>query len=97
MYMEALVRSDIFFFITTIAVVAVAAGFIIVLIYIVKILRDVRYISRRLKEESDVIIEDVEALRTFLKKEGKKASRATEFVGSMLNIFPRRKRSRIKK
>jgi len=87
------VQADIFFFITTVAVIGIAAVFIVALIYAVRILRDIQYISRRLKEESDLVIEDVNDLRAFLKKEGKKASWATEVVGSFMKIFPKQKRS----
>lgn len=64
-----LLKSDIFFFVTTIAVIVIGVLLLIALIYTIKILRDIKHVSRAVKEESDKIIEEVENVRTgFLSK-----------------------------
>jgi hypothetical protein len=78
--------ADIFF-------VIASAGFIIVGILVVwggilavGILKDVRYISRRAKQESDRIVEDVGDLRSEIKKESK---HVIHFFHSLGMLFSR--------
>jgi uncharacterized protein YoxC len=68
--MDTLIHADIFFFITTISIVVVTIGFIIALIYIIKILRTVSKVGDKVKEESDEIIDDIKALRGNIKQQG---------------------------
>lgn len=70
--MNNLIKSDIFFFITSIAVVIIAILLTILIIYLIKVSKDIRYISKRAKTEADNIIDDVSQLRTNLKTEGGK-------------------------
>jgi len=65
--METLVKADIFFFVATIALALITVGFIVAMIYVVRILNDVKYVSKRAKEETDKIVKDVGMLRRFLK------------------------------
>lgn len=68
--METLIHADIFFFITTIAIVILTIIMAIVLVYFIVILNDIRYISRKVRKESDVIIDDVHHLRDQIKTQG---------------------------
>ena len=95
--MDNFLQADIFFFVTTIVAVLVGILFVVVLVYAIKILRDARYIIRRAREESDLIFRDVEELRKFLKKEGSKAARVTQFIRGITSLFAKHKRSRKKK
>ena len=93
--MDTLVQADIFFFITSIAIVVVTIAILIAFFFLIQILRDVRYTSKRIREESDKILSDVGDLRAFLKKEGKRALNIKDLVSGVLHIFqgksPRRR------
>lgn len=68
--MTTLIHADIFFFVTTIAVVLIAALFVAVMIYIVRILNDFRYISGVVRKETDLLAEDIEGIREEVKDKG---------------------------
>lgn len=69
---ESFIHADIFFFISTIAVVLVSIGAIVALFYVIRILRDVREVSDKVKEESGEIMGDLKKLRANLRDEGVK-------------------------
>lgn len=56
-------KADIFFFVTTIAVVVVTMGVSVALYYAIKILRNVRSVSDRIEEGSQALEEDLSELR----------------------------------
>lgn len=68
--MESLMKSDIFFFVTTICVVAVSAFVVAAVYYLIKILIDLRQVSKGVKEESRLIIEDAKEIRESFKNNG---------------------------
>lgn len=68
--MSTLIHADIFFFVTTIAVVLIGLLFIVVIIYVVRILNDMRYISGVVRKETDILAEDLEGFRDKVKSEG---------------------------
>lgn len=70
--MNTLIKSDIFFFITSIAVVVIAVLLTILIIYLIKVSKDIKYISQKAKTEADNIIQDVSTLRTNIKEQGSK-------------------------
>ena len=92
--MDTLVQADIFFFITTIAIVVVTIAILIALFFFIQILRDVRYTSKRIREETDKIVSDVGDLREFVKREGKRAINLKELASGVLRIFQGKKRAR---
>jgi hypothetical protein len=47
--MDSLMKSDIFFFVATIALVIIAIALIVAIVYAILILRDVRAVTDRLK------------------------------------------------
>ena len=61
--MNSLLKADIFFFVTALAVVVIAAILAVVLVYLVRILRDFKTISTKLKEQTDLVSEDISDLR----------------------------------
>lgn len=83
-------HADIFFFVTTIAVVVVALFFTIALIYLIVILKRVRDIAEQVKEETILFREDVHELRDQVKRTGFQAksfltffqNSAAHFVGN---------------
>lgn len=64
--MNDLLKADLFFLITAFGVIVVTIVLSTALYYVVRILRDVRHISKVAKEETDHIAEDVEHLRSAL-------------------------------
>jgi hypothetical protein len=66
--MDELAKSDIFFVVTTFAVIIVTIVIVVAAVYVVKILKTVKYISDRAKQETDMMAEDIADLRSELKK-----------------------------
>jgi len=91
--METLIQADIFFFITSITVIIIGLFVAAGLFYTVRILRDVKHISSKVREEGDKIVDDVDELREDFKKEG------TRLTG-VLSVFAKllaRKAKKFKK
>jgi len=61
--MSEILQSDIFFFITSVAVVLIALFILVALLYIVRILKNIKDVSDVIKKESTFIVKDVGALR----------------------------------
>jgi len=57
--MDTLIHADIFFFVSTIALIFISLGIIVALIYIIKILRNVSDVSSKVKDESTEILSDI--------------------------------------
>jgi signal transduction histidine kinase len=100
-FMESFVQADIFFLVTTIAVIILTACVIVIFVYAIKIIRDVRYISKKVKEESDKIITDVQDIRETIKTNitdriKEKSSTVIDIVMGGLKLLAGRK-SRSKK
>jgi formate-dependent nitrite reductase membrane component NrfD len=86
--MEALLKSDIFFFITSVSVIAVTALLIVVLIYVAEILRDIRHVSKNVKKESDHFHKTLHTIIEDVHKGGKKV------VNAVVKIIPKGKGKR---
>lgn len=63
-------KQDMFFFISSIAVAILTAAVIVGAYYIIKILRDLKYIADKAKTETDLISEDIRELRGNVKTKG---------------------------
>jgi uncharacterized protein YoxC len=57
--MNTLIHADVFFFITSIAVVIISIILIIALIYVVKIFRDIKKLTEIAKKEADLLVSKV--------------------------------------
>lgn len=82
--MDQFYKQDIFFFVTTIAVIVVGIVITVAIIYIIKILRDVKYISKKAKAETDNLAQDLQELRANVKQQGFKAKHALNFFSKFL-------------
>lgn len=78
--MESFIKSDIFFFVTTICIVLVTLLFLVILFYLIRVLRNIDFLSKKIKEEGSEIIEDAHNIRIDVKSGVKKAS-------DLLSIF----------
>ncbi|MDQ5911950.1 MAG: hypothetical protein QG568_163 [Patescibacteria group bacterium] len=86
--MDTLIQADIFFFITSIAVIVLTLLLVVLVAYGVKIARTISSIANTIKEESENVIEDIADLRGKVKEEGVKVSAFWKFVtGFILNRF----------
>lgn len=89
--MQEILKADIFFFVTTIVVVLVGICLIIFLIYALQIIADVKFISRKVKQESEEFIQDAKEMREAIKEKG------TSLVGILSLIFGQKKTKSRKK
>lgn len=77
--MDTLIHADVFFFITSVAVIVVSAILVIALIYLIRILRDAKAVTGKVKEETKNISEDIEQLRQKTKAQGVKVKNFFDF------------------
>lgn len=77
--MDTLIHADIFFFVTTIAVVVVGIAFTIALVYLIQILSDIKKVTGQVQEEAVLVREDIKTLRAQVKVEGLKLQQLTSF------------------
>ena len=66
--MDVLLRSDIFFFITSVAVIVVTVFLVVALWYVVRILRNIKDVSEMVKKEGAFIISDIAGVRVSIRK-----------------------------
>lgn len=88
--MSEVLQANIFFFITSVAVIVVTVLLIAVLVYVLLIVRNVKDITDRLREGSELIASDIAALRERLQKTGIKLQSIGSFFWD--KIFSRRGR-----
>jgi len=70
--MTEVMKSDVFFFVTTLAVIVVSVALVIALIYLILILRDARKLSSRARQEGEAILDDLSTAREGVKQGGQK-------------------------
>lgn len=92
--MDSFIHADIFFFITSVAVVLVTALVVIILVYLVRILRDAKSVTNKVKEETELISEDINELRAKTKKEGVKFKNFLNFFRGFSGEKSSRRRKR---
>ena len=77
--MSEIVQTNIFFMITSVAVIVVTLFVCVILYHIIRLLRSIRSIVARIEEGSEVIAEDVSQLRAYV-VEGSLVSQIMSFV-----------------
>jgi len=94
---SSFIHADIFFYITTIAVVVLTALLIILFYHLVRIARHLERAAMKLREESERIIEDVSFVRESIEDQGGRALSFLKFIfGSFMNKGNSNKSSRDK-
>ena len=68
--MDTVAKSDAFFFITTISVIIVTVIVVVAGAYLIRIISDIKYITKRAKKETDEIADDLKEAREHLKEKG---------------------------
>ncbi len=66
--MQSIIHADIFFFVTTIALILISICLIIALIYTIRILRNIFEVSNTVKSEGTEIINDIREISTNLRE-----------------------------
>lgn len=69
--MDTLAKSDMFFFITTICILLVSLVLLVVGAYVIVIIADIRMITKKLREGTDEVVDDLKLLRENLKEKGR--------------------------
>ncbi len=92
--MSDFVKMDVFFVVTTVAVLAIAALLCVALYRILRILRNVEHVSQIVSDEGDLMRSDLAEMRTAIKREGFKLTHLASFARKRAESFmrPRKKR-----
>ena len=78
--MTEFMKADIFFFITTIAVVILTVAAVVFMVYLIGVMRNVRDISELVKVQSKEISDDIGELRANIKREGIRLKHFADFM-----------------
>ncbi len=91
--MSNILQADIFFFISSIATVIITIILSIAGYYIILIVRDARYVAKKLIEATDDLEEKFQEIREQVSEEGRKAKYIVDFF---LGRFMEKKKGRSK-
>jgi Na+-transporting methylmalonyl-CoA/oxaloacetate decarboxylase gamma subunit len=91
--MNEVLQTNIFLGITGVAVIIITLLVIVLLVYGIKIFRDVSHISHKVKEESEAIVDDVRELRNNI-KESSPVTSFFSFFAKMLGSRTRKTRTK---
>jgi hypothetical protein len=81
--MDTIMKSEIFFFISSIAVIGLSLLLMIISIYLIRIFKNIDKISKIIKEEVELLKEDVLDLRMSIKAEGWKLKNLLKFFDKL--------------
>ncbi len=73
-YMESIVQMDIFFFVTTLVMVLVGVLMAILLVYAIRLVRDVHIIAEIIRDEAIDVIDDIDEFRKDVRHKAKRLS-----------------------
>lgn len=85
--MADIAKSDLFFFITTMAVIVLSITILVLLVYVFIIIRDIKSVVHRVKEESDGVLGDIKDLRLKIKESSGAAGYAGAIFGFLKKAF----------
>ena len=92
--MDTLIHADIFFFVTTIAVVVFTIAITVLVVYLVQIARSVQKIADAVNDEVSLVRRDMSDLRSGIRERGAQAGAAIDWIKQFFGIA---KKSRSKK
>lgn len=90
----SILKSDIFFVISSVSTIVVSVVLVVAIYYIVKILQDIKFLSSKAREEGERVLEDVKAFREEAEDKG---VRITNVLYSFLGLVRSRPKSRNKR
>jgi hypothetical protein len=88
--MDEVLHANIFFFITSVAVILFTLLVCVALFHVVKILQSIRRIVERIDASSEMIVEDVEQLRSYVLE----GSLVSQIVGFFVGRHKRASRAK---
>lgn len=88
--MDLILQTNIFFYITSVAVILVTLLLVLVIFYVIAILRNIRDISDAAKKGTEILSNDLIEFRRNIKKDGVKTRHFINFF--IQSIKPKRKR-----
>jgi predicted Holliday junction resolvase-like endonuclease len=92
--MDTVAKSDTFFFITTICVILITLVVVVLGSYVIRVISDVKQITRRAKKETDEFADDLKVAREHFREKGRGVG---AMLGSLLAFKDaRRKRKESK-
>lgn len=80
MAQDSFIHADIFFFISSVALVIISIGITVLIIYLISIMKNIRDISEKVKGESGELIKDIKDLRITLRQEGIKWRHVADMI-----------------
>jgi uncharacterized protein YoxC len=81
--METFLKADIFFVITAVSVVVLSVLVGVAVVYLIRILKNVREISDTAKREADLLASDIDDLRIGVKTKGSRLKSLFNFGAKM--------------
>lgn len=84
--MDTLLHADVFFFVTTIAVVIFTIALTVLIVYLVQLCRSLRKIADAIDEEVVLVRQDMNDLRNGIRKRGEQASAVISWIGQFWGI-----------
>lgn len=87
-------QMHVFFFISSLGFIILSVILTVALIYIIKILRDIKYISQKAKSEADILSGELSELRQNVREQGSKLKFFSSFFN---NIYKKSKEQKSKK
>jgi hypothetical protein len=92
--MADIIKSDLFFFITSVAVIVLSILSAAILIYALLLVRSLKKIVDTFKEESAEIVDDLHELRTKLKEKESLIGKGSALFFFFRSIFGKKSRKR---
>jgi len=83
--MNEFLKMDIFFIIASVAMTLVVVLGVILLVYLIKFVKNLKYISDQARDETDNIRADIHDFRQNIRSEGLRAKHIFSFLGSLIN------------
>ena len=81
--MDTLIHADVFFFVTTVAVIILTIVFAVTLFYLIAVLRRARDIAEQIKEEATLVRHDIHDARMRVEREGFRLKHVLDFFSSI--------------
>lgn len=91
--MNDFLKMDIFFLITTAATVVFTVLGTILLVYLIGLMRDLKYISKKARQETEKISEDIDRFRQNIRERGFGLLSVTNFLKSIHSRFKKGKKN----
>lgn len=81
-----ILKSDIFFVVTTIAVIITVICLTIISIYIIRILKDLKILSHKTKDEGEKILDDIKNIREDAHNKGVQINQFISYLFSIVGL-----------